>query len=218
MPLHLSGRTQAPPGGWLFKVDALSVRAPKLAWVGPFHTFGDLVGEVRKRCVANGLDVPDEAAIEDQICRRAGGGLCRDELGQPVVGARAGNFAVTAAAVVQGTKTLFSWWRNGSVSDNEVIRRTYICNACPENQPISGCRSCAMVDMHAVVNKIVVRPLPTDAMLHACAVCGCSLKAKVRMKIGDVLPHMSPEQVQRLPDKCWLVADAVPNEAAEILT
>lgn len=218
--LHLSGTTQTPPGGWTYKVHQLSVRFPKLAWVGPFHTYHDLLNEVKKRCKAHELPMPTEAEVQDQICQRLPPGYCRDETGAAVNGAARGDFSVTFDAVIQGSKSLWSWFKHGPVSDDEVVRRSYICNQCPENLPISGCRSCNASSLHEVVNKIVVnRPLPTDDLLHACRVCSCSLKSKTRMRLEDVVPHMSPQQIAALPNHCWLLGDKEPDKpAADILT
>lgn len=214
---HLSGHTQSPPGGWTFKIAELSVRAPKLAWVGPFHTFPDLVNEVVKRCKANGIAAPSIAEIEDQICQRTPAGTCRDELGQP--SQQPGSMAVSAATFIQGTKTLFAWFRHGSVDEPEITRRSYICNQCPENRPIAGCSACALRDAHTIINAIVAHKwLPSDAVLHACSICNCSLRAKTRMRLEDILPHMTEEQKKRLPEKCWLVTGEPANAAADILT
>lgn len=214
---HLSGHTQSPPGGWTFKIVELSVRAPKLAWVGPYHTYDDCYNETVKRCKANGITPPTREAFEDQICQRAPAGVCRDELGQP--SQQPGSMAVSAATFIQGTKTLFAWFRHGSVDDNEIVRRSYICNQCPENRPIAGCSACALRDAHTVINAIVAhRSLPTDAVLHACSICNCSLRAKTRMRLDDILPHMTTAQKERLPEKCWLVAGEPTSAAADILT
>jgi hypothetical protein len=203
--LHLSSR-EVPPGGLAYKISALAERAPRDAWVGPFNSIYDLEGEVSKRCKANGIPTPSTAEIEDQICQRLPPGYCRDASNRATVAP--GSMAVSLSDVISGTKALAKWFLHGSVSNEEIVRRTYICNECPENRPISGCTGCAAHSLHQVMNAIVVKHLPSDAVLQSCAVCRCSLPAKVRMRVDDLLPNMPTDQIARLPDKCWLIAPA----------
>jgi len=206
--LHLSSR-EVPPGGLTYKILALAERAPQIAWVGPFNSVYDLKNEVNKRERANGLSLSTEAEIEDQICHRAPPGYCRDELQQPTM--RPGSLSLSLHDVLSGTRALANWFRHGSVEEAEIIRRTRICNACPENRLISGCQGCAAAPLHAAMNAIVVKPLPSDAVLHACTICKCSLKAKVRFHLED-LPALTPEQHALLPEACWMIAPASPRD------
>lgn len=200
--LHLSSR-EVPPGGLRYKIEALAESAPQAAWVGPFNSVYDLMNEVRLRCKANGIPAPSEADVEDQICQRCPPGYCRDALNRPTF--HPGSLSLSLPDVITGTKALLNWFRHGSVETEEIVRRTAICNACPENQLIQGCQGCAANSLHQLMNAIVVRPLASDAVLHACNVCKCSLKAKVRMRLDD-LPPMTPDQLSRLPESCWIVA------------
>ena len=202
--LHLSSR-EVPPGGLSYKILALAERAPQIAWVGPHNDSDTLTKEVNVRERANGITPSTLAEVEEQICQRLPPGYCRDAGGKPT--SHPGSFALSLADVLAGTKALAGWFRHGSVDNAEIARRTAICNACPENRQISGCQGCAGAPLHALMNAIVVRSLPSDAMLGACAICKCSLKAKVRMKLDD-LPALTPEQRARLPEACWLIAPA----------
>lgn len=205
--LRLPNRSQAPPGSWRYRIEALAERAPHLVWVSA-TTFYDLVNEVNKRCAANGITPPDPLDIENQICQSLPSGYCTDSNGVPT--AKSGTFAVMVAAFKQGTKSLITWWGNGKrrVNENEIVRRSYICNQCPENRPIEGCTACAMKGVHALVNQIVAdTTLPTDSLLQACAVCQCSLKAKVRFHLDDLRPHIPKSQLARLPEKCWILEE-----------
>ena len=203
--LRLPNRSQAPPGGWRYKIEALAERAPHLVWVGPITTFYDLRTEVHKRCGANGITPPEDLEMEDQICQSLPAGYCTDTFGFPTK--LSGRFAVLAQAFKQGTATMVTWFRHGRrrVDKDEILRRTYICNACPENRPIEGCSACAMRGVHKLVNEIVAgTELPTDNLLQACAICSCSLKAKTRLPLDDLLPHIPESQMKRIPEKCWL--------------
>lgn len=206
--LHLTSR-QVPPGGMHYRIVALAAKAPREAWVGPFNDSDTLLKEVNRREKANALPLSTLEDVEDQVCQRAPPGYCRDASGQPTT--HPGSLSLTLPDVVAGTKALVNWFKHGSVTDDEIRRRTAICNACPENMPISGCQGCAANSLHAVMNAIVVRSLPSDAVLHACRVCKCSLKAKVRLRLDD-LPSMTKEQRDLLPPSCWIVAPVNPRD------
>ncbi len=201
--LHLSSR-EVPPGGLSFKIIALAERAPREAWVGPFNSIFDLHREVNIRQKANGIALSSEAEIEDQVCQRLPPGYCRDH--KEVRTTRPGASALGLQDVIRGTTALAKWFLHGSVPDEEIVRRTYICNECPQNVPIHGCTGCAGAPLYRLINAIVVKPLPSDAVLQSCAICKCSLKSKVRMQIDDLLPSMTESQKSSLPSNCWLVA------------
>jgi len=216
--LRLSNRIQCPPGQWRYRVAALAEVAPSLVWCGPTHTFNDLRDQVHKRCSSNGITPPSDEELEDQICQGLPAGFCTDEDGRPT--RKSGTFAVMSATFKQGTKTLYSWWKNGMrrVDKDEIVRRSYICNECPENRAIEQCSACAMKGVRAIVNEIVANTkLPTDSLLKACSICQCSLEAKVRLPLDDLLPHIPAEQFARLPGKCW-IRDTEPKVGSNILT
>lgn len=203
--LHLANPNLAPPGSFRLRLPELAAIDPHLANVGPFHALHDLENEINKRLVANGLAPLADAAVQDRLCQSLPPGSCWDELGQPTVDPGASSLSL--ADVLQGTRSLFSWFVNGRrrVSADEVVRRSYICNSCPLHRQIIGCQSCAGAPLRGLVNDIVGgQPLPTDTMLGSCGVCHCSLVAKTRMLASDVLPHMSSEQRKQLWEKCWL--------------
>lgn len=208
--LHVSSR-EVPPGGFTYKITALAERAPQAAWVGPFNDTETLTKEVNRRELANQLPPSSLMEVENQLCQRLPPGYCRDASNRSTT--RPGSLALHLADVIIGTKTLAGWFRHGSVPNEEIIRRTRICNECPENLPIVGCQGCAGAPLRALVDAIVVKPLPSDAVLGACGICKCGLKAKTRMKLEDILPHMPADQKARLPDKCWIIAEATPRDS-----
>ena len=208
--LHISSR-EVPPGGLSYKILALAERAPQLAWVGPFNSVYDLANEVHRRERANGLPLSPESEIEDQICQRLPPGYCRDEMERRTE--HAGSMALGLADVVAGTRALVGWVLHGSVPDEQIVARTYVCNECPENRPISGCQGCAGNTLRSIINKIVARPLPSDSVLGACGACKCSLPAKVRMKLEDVVKGLDAEKRAKLWERCWITRE----EAGESL-
>lgn len=208
--LHISSR-DVPPGGLSYRINALTERAPQIAWVGPFNDSDTLTKEVNRRELANGLPPSSLAEVEHQICQRLPPGYCRDAANRGTLGS--GALALTLSDVVAGTAALLRWFFHGSVADEQVVARSYVCNECPLNAPILGCQGCAGNTLRAIINRIVARPLPSDAVLGACAACKCSLPAKTRMKLEDVVRGLDAEARARLWEKCWITRE----EAGESL-
>lgn len=203
--LRLANPNVGPPGSFRLRDADLALKDPSLATIGPFHALRDLENAVNKRRTANGLPALTGDQVQDRLCAHLPPGYCVDEHNQPTIGP--GGTALTLTDVARGTATLVTWWRNGRqrVSDDEIVRRTYICNQCPLHAPITGCQGCSGAALRAVINEIMAnRTLPTDAMLGACAVCKCSLKAKTRLLAADALSHMTDMQRSSLWDRCWL--------------
>lgn len=199
--LHISSR-QVPPGGYWFRI----VDPPHR--VGPFNDIETCYKETNKFLAANGRAAVTLGDVEQQNCDRLPPGFCRDSTGRRTT--HPGALALSLADVISGTKALVRWFRNGSVSNEEIVRRTHICNDCPENLPIAGCQGCAGNKLREVSERIVVKPLPSDAVLGACSVCKCSLKTKTRFKLEDL--HLTPAERAALPEKCWMIAEASPRD------
>jgi len=183
----------------------LNILDPKLGNIGPFHVLRDLENELNKRRTANGLAALPSAVVQDRLCQHLPPGYCNDESNHPT--REAGAMSLTLADVVQGTRTLASWFAQGRqrVSRDEAMRRIYICNSCPRHVPIHGCQGCSGHTLRNLVSQVVAsETLPTDAMLGGCSVCHCALPAKVRLPLSVILPHMPPAQRAQLWEKCWL--------------
>jgi hypothetical protein len=169
---------------------ALAERAPGIAWVGPFNDSDTLRAEVNRREKANGLAPSSLDVIEDQLCQRLPPGYCVDARGAGTLAP--GNLSLSLPDVIHGTLALLRWFLHGSVAPEQIVARSYRCNECPENRPIAGCTGCAASSLHAVMNKIV---------------CKCSLKAKTRMQLSDVLASMDAPMKARLWERCWITAE-----------
>ena len=204
--LKLRTFSEAPP--------FLRYRVPESGEVIPpvgqeVHNYNDLEDAVRAHYRANQLKVPANlpALIQDQLCRQIPSRFCSDENGNVL---RDGStiFGFNFDVVKQGTATLVDWFVRGGaekVSTEETTRRSKICSTCAFNQPVPGCSSCNSASLHGLVNKIVgVLALPTDAALNGCSICGCSLKAKVRLPLDVLLRHTSPEQLNKFPAHFWM--------------
>jgi hypothetical protein len=145
------------------------------------------------------------AEFEDRLCQNLPSGHCRDEAGQPTLDP--GSTSLGLMDVVSGTGHLLTWWLKGSkrVGDDEITRRSYICNGCPMHRQILGCQSCSGAPLRAIINRIIGgRSLGTDTMLGACGVCRCSLVAKTRMAKDDIVSQMPKAQYDQLWTKCWI--------------
>ena len=91
------------------------------------------------------------------------------------------------------------------VDRGEIERRSAICGVCSFNQEPAGCRGCNAGSLRDAIGKAVGGgTIPSDAILKACLICGCSLKAKTRIPNDIILDYMSNEQKNLLPAHCWL--------------
>jgi len=196
---------QVPPGGLSYRIKQLTEKAPRESLVGPYNALEMVYNEVRKRCLANGIAPPSPLDVENDICQRLPPGHCRDSRNRKTT--HPGQLALSLSDVVTGTIALLRWVFNGSVPDDQIIARTYVCNGCPENLPISGCQGCAGSKLRSLINKIVAKPLPSDAVLGACGACKCSLPAKTRMKLDDVQKSMDTEKRAKLWENCWILKE-----------
>lgn len=203
--LHLSNPNLGPPGSFRLRDSELAAVDPRLAMVGPFHALKELEDELNKRRVANGLSFLTDQQIQNLLCETLPPGYCKDENNQPTLDP--GGVSLTIADVQEGTRTLLAWAKNGMrrVPDDEIVRRSYICNSCPWHRQILGCMGCSGATLRGLVNRVIGgRNLATDGMLGACGVCKCSLVAKTRMPLDDIVPNMAKEKFEKLWDKCWI--------------
>lgn len=204
--LRLRIFSEAPP--------ILRYRVPETGELVPARgmevpNYNDLEDVVRAYYRANKLSVPPNLPllIQDQLCRVIPSRFCADEHGNVL---RDGStvFGFNFDIVKQGTATLVDWFVRGAatrVSSTETVRRSEICRTCSFNQPVPGCTSCNSTALHALVNKIVGgETLTSDAALHGCSICGCSLKAKTRLPLDVLRRHTSEEQLNKFPAHCWM--------------
>jgi hypothetical protein len=209
--LHLANPNVGPPGSFTITDSDLALKDPAIAVIPPQHAFVDFCREWNKRRKANGLRELNNEEMQDRLCQRLPPGWCRDELGHATIAP--GSMALTLTDVIQGTRTLAAWFAHGRkrVSEDEIVRRSYLCNQCPKHVPIHGCQGCSGHTLRSLANGIVGgRDLPTDSMLQGCSVCKCSLKAKTRLPVEDIVPHMSKEQLAQLWERCWIKEGTTP--------
>lgn len=205
---HLPNLTNAPPGGWRYRV-------PETGQKFEGASLSGLIENLKAHYHANGYELPDSlpALIEAYVCGEVGeycdGNASSLPKTERVTG---GGLAHTFHVVLQGTKTLISWVAGGGerVSQALADERAATCATCPENVNPEGCTGCNIAELLRIGEKVAgTRKTTSDASLNACRVCSCLLKAKVWIPHKNLWPHMSEEQKLRLPQACWLVKESL---------
>lgn len=198
---QFSNLNETPPGMYRYFVPETKT------WFRNFLAIQDLASAVRQHYKANQLPCPDNLAelIADQLCPDLPPERCTRVDGGPVTIGPLGR-GMSFTDVVQGTKTLISWWWNGSnkVEIAEANRRAEICSRCQYNQQPTGCAKCNNPLMWLIKQFVGPGTTSFDSHLKACRVCKCSLRVKVWFPMEILLPHMPDDQKAALPDFCWL--------------
>jgi hypothetical protein len=115
--------------------------------------------------------------------------------------------------IVRGSLTLAGWKANGSqvVPIEEAERRAGICSTCPYNVAYrSGCGVDCQQLTDAVVSLVGQAATSLDGRLNACAICKCSLRAKVHIPLDDIRRFESAELQSKYPEWCWLALSPEP--------
>lgn len=205
MPFRLIQTSESPP--------YLRYLVPETGQMVPeSHMTAHNVSDLREAIVvhyrANKIPVPGDldAKLGAWLCDHNPPRFCVDEHGRrPDAGGMLGGFDF--ATVLQGTRTIADWFLSGKerVTDEEVNRRGSICAYCTENRQPEGCTNCNMPSLMGVINSVVGgKDLPIDNQLRACSVCGCSLRAKLRLPIDVLRRNTSQAQLERFPAHCWM--------------
>jgi len=119
---------------------------------------------------------------------------------------------LTYAQVKTATATLVEWWLSGAerVEDTEIVRRSLKCvsggpggQTCQYNRPPDDCDCSGKFSVTGLLEKIVGGKWSKwDGCLYSCKLCGCDLKAKVRLPLAVLKKH-EKEGIQ-YPEYCWL--------------
>lgn len=195
----LPNRTNAPPGGWRYRV-------PETNQVFTGVSEHDLIVKLQAHYRINGYPYPDDmpGRIEHYVCS-AEPSYCRDASGKP--GKWSSKLAHTFHVVLQGSATLGHWMLKGRefVAQELADRRSATCAICPFNEEPQGCTSCNANALRETVAKLVgSRRSRYHEQLKACKVCHCQLQVKVWLPQAILLAHMPAEQQEQLPEHCWL--------------
>lgn len=105
------------------------------------------------------------------------------------------------------TGTLLQWFLTGKrkTPDEEIERRSKICLTCPLNQKPTECPTCQSGAIRTLIDQFVGgKETEWDARLQACRICGCSLKAKIRIPLNIIRDNEPDVAKGAYPEYCWL--------------
>jgi hypothetical protein len=111
--------------------------------------------------------------------------------------------------VVAGANAVIRYMGGSSVSNDEIIRRSFICEGCPLIEKIGGCGPCgAAGKISSFVNNVrqkmgISIAIPNQTKNSYCGICGCSLALLVVTRKENFHKESSEENSKR-PDRCWL--------------
>lgn len=197
--LYLLDRTTVPPGGFKY----LCTETGTWITAASHH---ELIGSVRRHLSANVLPISAtlEQDVEHSLCATLPPGICMHK--DPQIQLQETRVRkLSIAEVVSATLSIGEFLLRGRerVSPEEANRRAKICTTCPFNQPAGDCTTCSHTSIREVVEKVVGgAQTDSDAALHSCYVCGCTLKAAVWMPL-DILQRHAGENLKTLPEWCW---------------
>lgn len=197
--LRLPNEYTSPPGQWRYRVPETGQK-----FVGSNKQ--ELLSQLRAHYEVNGYPFPDdiEAKIEDYICETVPD-YC-EGTGKPSKPGLAHTFHV----VMQGTKTLGSWFIKGRefVPQEQADRRAATCASCVLNDEPEGCTSCNMSKLHELVEKFVgKRKTSSHDRLKSCRACLCNNRVKVWLPLKILIDNTEPEDKERLTPQCWILEE-----------
>ena len=197
---RFKNKMYVPPGGqWFYEVPETK------AFFASRDSMRSLLKQVEAHYVGNKMPVPSdlEALVENHMCPRLPDGFC--------LGVRAPSDRkyrpMTFFSIVKFTQTLVSrLFNNGDffVDRAEAERRSKICVTCPENYR-GICTTCN--GLRAIAAGLIGNRPPTsnDSRLEVCAVCGCTLRAK--LQVNRKYLHETVEHLKEYPAHCWMLEE-----------
>jgi hypothetical protein len=108
----------------------------------------------------------------------------------------------------RGANAILNYVSGNSVSEDESMRRSAICQACPLSSTVAGCSSCGLAGkITKFVNTIKKNKgnyaIPNYISSKFCSFCGCSLPLMVVTKLENFKKESDLDNARR-PDNCWL--------------
>lgn len=189
MTLRLNEELLTPPGGWRYE-------QPETGVVMRATTLKDLVGQVVSHRENNGLKIGNAGQdVVDYLCTKMPE-LCSES--QQIADR---SFSLhDVMAFLRTIKNLMAQG-GGMVPLEEAKRRADICVSCPHNKKVAGCYGCQNI-AGKVTELLGGRDTGHGDSVKQCAVCGCSIAAKVHFPL-EVLKQ-SQAGGYEFPDWCWL--------------
>lgn len=192
----LTSRNQSPPDGHKYLQKETGV------WItGDFHD--ELVDRVIEHRKYKGLAPVDrhlvDLEVQRQICLGMPKGVCRGEKGEDYEPFEDRSRILDLTKIAQASATLIAWLGKGLgfVAPEESARRAEICRGCPFNKKAAAC---VCTPFFKTIDALVPQHRREPDLL-ICALCGCSLMAKVLAPIEVVRESVG---AVRLPDNCWI--------------
>lgn len=140
--------------------------------------------------------------VERQICTRLGTYHCKAEEGDKWTPIQSESTMLSVGSIKAASKAAWEWLSSGRelVSAEQAKTRAELCQKCPINQPLTGCK-CSSV--FKIIERIVPKEKRFDG-LGVCVVCQCSLPAKVWLP-RNVIDASNAGQKLNFPQdgSCW---------------
>jgi len=198
---QFSNPQQVPPGGYQWK-------DPDTGTLINSRCYDVFVGRVNAHRDGNGLPRVTEAEMQHQNCSRlapsAFANFCISDAPSPL---SIDSVRLHASDIARGTMAILRFKMAGSplVAKEEAERRAAICIGCPFNttyrMPCAGMCGELLDVVQALVGG---ERTSRDGDLHACAVCKCSLAAKVHVPLDILRKSDTPEIAEAYPENCWM--------------
>ncbi len=210
MAMKFKQTNRVPPN------DGFAYRHAETGHVSSSMRYESWIAAINDHRAGNGLPpvTPEEA--QRQNCENLSGFARREFCEDPEDSVQ--TIDLTLPDIVRGTLTLSAWKALGShvVTQEEAERRAEICAnfegvGCKYNVAYrSGCGVDCQGLTDAVKSIVGEAATSQDVNLKACAVCKCSLSAKVHLPLADLQRFESAELQSLYPPHCWLAKPPEP--------
>lgn len=193
----IAQKHQTPPDGWVYTQRETNARMQH-------ETLVELVDMVIAHRQHKGLQPIERAAvqldIERQICIAQFPGVCVPEPGEDYKPLRDISRTLTLSKIESFSFAAFEFVKSGArlVDKETAQRRASVCHGCKFNFIPNAC-------MCTPLWTFIASLIPQDRKingLHVCAICGCSLQAKILMP-ENVLAESEEGQRYEWPSWCW---------------
>lgn len=206
MKLQFRRKSRPPKGGFQYlHTETLHISTGS--------NYDDWLYNIRLHREANGLPPVSAQDAEDQNCMRLSPELARVICTVEGPSRTVDGVTLTLADIVRGTETIARFKLAGSplVPQEEAERRAEICRRCVNNAPfVSPCGFLCQQLTDLVQKVIGGAKTAYDEDLKSCAVCRCSLPAKVHVPLSILRQTEEPEHQALFPEFCWQKAGNEP--------
>jgi hypothetical protein len=208
-PLRLKNLSIVPPNGYRFHCPEKSY------WSRTEHnSLGSCLREMAEFYRDNGVPLPEDPPrkVEQELCEILGPEWCEgfdpSQAKRPTMVLGLDDFKQGMKTMAHNLARSVMQGKRITVEESEVFHRAHVCAGCHFNTRVS-CGSCAQSAVKEAANSVAnyltgCPKTPDDAFLQNCTICKCSLKAKICVPLDIIREHMTEDQMNRLPDFCWI--------------